>query len=137
MFKIIIASHGNLANSMLETLQFFSPDIDGIYAVTLDEKGIDSFENKIDSLIKEIKTENVLIFTDLFYGTPFNIFAKKIGSFNGDKEIVAGVNFPALLESAMQRNQMTIAEILPLIKEANQATLLSEKLTDVINDDDE
>lgn len=137
MFKIVIASHGTLAKSLLETLKFFSPDIDGIYTVTLDEDGIDSFENQVDTLIEEIKEDNVLIFTDLFYGTPFNVFAKKIKNFNGDNEIIAGVNLPALLEAAMQRNQMTIAEILPLIRQANQAILLSDKLTDEVNDDDE
>ncbi|CAM2778237.1 PTS sugar transporter subunit IIA [Dellaglioa algida] len=137
MYKIVIVSHGTLAEAFFETLKLFSPEISGVYTVELDNKGINIFEKRIDILIEKIKNDNVLVFTDLFYGTPFNVLSKKINSFKGDKEIVAGVNLPALMEAMLQRNQMTISEIIPLIKQANKAILLTEKLTNEVNDDDE
>ena len=74
MYKIIIATHGNLAQSINDTLSLFVGEDKEVYSICLDDKGISEFEKKADNVIEEIGADEVLIFTDLFYGSPFNVF---------------------------------------------------------------
>lgn len=138
MYKIIIASHGSLAQSMNDTLSFFVGEDKEVYSICLDDKGISEFEKKADKVIEEIGADEVLIFTDLFYGSPFNVFSSKVEKLKSSYEIIAGVNMPGILEAVLKQKEVPLKEALPSIIEANNPVIFSEKFNlNNMNEDDE
>ena len=86
----------------------------------------------------EIKDSNVLIFVDLFHGTPFNVCSENIGLINGEAEIVSGVNIPMLFEAVLNSNSMSVSEAVQNIKNTQYINTLSEELANLTtNEDDE
>ncbi|WP_291651439.1 hypothetical protein [Clostridium sp.] len=137
MYKIVLASHGNFSNGILDTIHFFTKDTENVYKVILDESGIDNFENKIISIFNEISDSNVLILVDLFHGTPFNVCTNNIGLINGDVDIVAGVNVPIFLDALLNSTSLSVSEEIENIKNMNVINILSEEFRNQINNNDD
>ena len=137
MYKIILASHGNFSNGILDTIHFFTNDTENVYKVILDESGIDSFENNIISIFNEISYSNVIILVDLFHGTPFNVCTNNIGLINGDVDIVAGVNVPIFLDVLLNSNSLSVSEEIENIKNINVINILSEEFKNQRNNNDD
>ena len=137
MYKIVLASHGNFSNGILDTIHFFTKDTENVYKVILDESGIDKFENKIISIFNEISDSNVLILVDLFHGTPFNVCTNNIGLINGDVDIVAGVNVPIFLDALLNSTSLSVSEEIENIKNMNVINILSEEFRNQINNNDD
>ncbi|WP_440897537.1 PTS sugar transporter subunit IIA [Amphibacillus sp. Q70] len=129
MFEIIIATHGPLASSLVKTLNFFFPDTQNVHPIAIDDKGIECFSEKINQLFLEVKDKDVLIFTDLLYGTPFNEAAKNINLIEGNSEILAGINLPALVEAVnFQKQDKDLIQSLPAIRDAAVLQSYSESI---------
>lgn len=138
MYKIVVASHGKFSKESLETIRFFTKDTDNISTLVLDDDGIDKFKNSVIGLFNEIKDSNVLIFVDLFHGTPFNVCSENIGIIKGEADIVAGVNVPMLLDAALNSTSMTVSEEIENIKNTKYINILSEELSNLnTNENDE
>ncbi|ELU5588747.1 hypothetical protein SCB17_003281 [Clostridium perfringens] len=137
MYKIVLASHGNFANGMLDTINFFTKDTENVYKVILDESGIDNFQNKIISMFNEISDSNVLILVDLFHGTPFNVCTNNIGLIKRDVDIVAGVNIPIFLDVLLNSTSLSVPEEIENIKNMNVINILSEEFKNQINNNDD
>ena len=110
MYKIVVASHGKFSEGCLDTIKFFIKDTENISTLVLDNDGIEKFKESVKELFNEIKDSNVLIFVDLFHGTPFNVCSENIGLINGEAEIVSGVNIPMLFEAVLNSNSMSGSE---------------------------
>lgn len=137
MFKIIITSHGKMAEGMVDSLSFFMPDHDVEY-LELDRNGIADFKERAESLLATKRSSPLLVFTDLFNGSPFNVFSELLAKSGYEYEIVAGINLPSVLEAAMLQTHSSIKDVLPSIKKASNAVIYSEVLRNtVLNDDDE
>lgn len=137
MYKIIIASHGKMAEGMADSLSYFIPDHDVEY-IALDQNGIADFKERAQSLLETKESSPLLVFTDLFNGSPFNVFVELLSKSKQEYEIVAGVSLQSLLEAAMGQGYSTIKDVLPSIKRASNAVIYSEELSKaVLNDDDE
>ena len=138
MYKIVVASHGKFSEGCLDTIRFFIKDTENISTLVLDNDGIEKFEKSVKALFNEIKDSNVLIFVDLFHGTPFNVCSENIGIINGETEIVSGVSVPMLLEAALKSESMSVSESVQNIKNAKYINILSEELAKLTtNEDDE
>jgi len=106
MFKIIVFSHGDLAKSLKETAELISGsnELVEFYGVPL---GCDTGAvlNQVSASIKEseICKIDVLVLTDLFSGTPFNLLMTLIDDHKFNH--ITGVNLPMLLEAILLQNQ--------------------------------
>lgn len=106
MFKIIVFTHGDLAKSLKETAELISGSNDQVecYSVPL---GCDTGAvlSQVSASIKqaEISDTDVLVFTDLFSGTPFNLLMTLVGEHKFSH--ITGVNLPMLLEAISLQNQ--------------------------------
>lgn len=137
-FEIAIFSHGPLAEGMKESLRFFYPDNLKITTIAIDEEGLTAFQKKMDVYFEKIKNQDVLIFTDLLYGTPFNEAGSRVGELNSSFEIIAGVNMPMLVEAVnYQRQEKALDDILPELMELGKAYSYREKALEVSDTDDE
>lgn len=115
MIKIIVVSHGNLAQALVETSQLIvgAPnDIDVLGLFHGDS--INDFKDKVSELIeKNLNSEGLIIFTDLFGGSPSNSVISKLNELNFPKNIkcFVGVNLPVLLETIMLSSNSTIEDL--------------------------
>lgn len=138
MYQIVIASHGPVANAMKESLQFFFNDLENVHTVTIDKDGISKFSDKVNSILKKYKSEEVLVFVDIFYGTPFNEFARQCTELVDNFEIIAGANMPSLMEAVNYQNQnKKLVDVIDLIINAGKVDSFSNTVNLLSKKDDE
>lgn len=106
MVYIILASHGNLADGMLNSVQLLAGPQKDISTIML--KPGNSIEKFAQKLSDEIKThinegKEVLVLTDMFGGSPSNSAVMALQ--NLDFKCITGMNLPMVLETILDRNQ--------------------------------
>lgn len=114
----LIVTHGRLAHELLSAARTIEGDIEQVEAVALDwNDSVDEAHEKIREALGRIgNNEGVIIFTDMFGGTPSNI---SLSFLEQDRvEIVTGVNLPMVVKFGSLRNDhRTLAELAHLIGE--------------------
>lgn len=101
----IIVSHGKLAEELLNALTIILGEVLNIEAISIGwYDDVEESKKKINQSLKRVDQKNgVVIFTDMFGGTPSNLSF----SFLRDNrvEIITGVNLPMLIKFvSLQRN---------------------------------
>ncbi len=108
MIGAIIVSHGKLAEELLNALTIILGEVVNIEAISIGwYDDVEDSKRKINQSIKRVDQKNgILIFTDMFGGTPSNLSF----SFLKDNqiEIITGVNLPMLIKfvSLQRRNKL-------------------------------
>lgn len=107
MVGIIIASHGEFAEGILQSATMIVGEQENVAAVVLQpSEGPDDIRKKIEEAAASFDTDEVLVLADLWGGTPFNQ-ANSIYEQNKDKwAIVAGLSLPMLIEALTARYSM-------------------------------
>lgn len=111
MVGIIIASHGDFANGILQSGEMIFGKQENVKAVTLmPSEGPDDVKAKIKEAVASFDNQDeVLFLVDLWGGTPFNQ-ANSLFEAHKDKwAIVAGMNLPMLIEAFASRLSMNTA----------------------------
>ena len=114
----LIVTHGNLAHELLNAARQIEADVSGMVAVPLDwNDTVDEAREKIAGGLAEIGPKrDVIIFTDMFGGTPSNISLSFLEQ--GHVEIVTGVNLPMIVKFAMVKQEAKdVATLAHLISE--------------------
>jgi len=96
MIKAFIITHGDLGKELIAVAEEILETKTGIDCISFDwkENGSKAI-HKVDQYLKEYEGHDILIFTDMFGGSPSNIcykFHKK------NVEIITGINLPGLLK---------------------------------------
>ncbi|HEY2321987.1 MAG TPA: PTS sugar transporter subunit IIA [Thermoanaerobaculia bacterium] len=114
----LIVTHGNLAYELLKAAQKIEANLTGIEAVPLEwTDTVDEAREKIRAALDRIGPDrSVIIFTDMFGGTPSNISLSFLEQ--GRVEIVTGANLPMIVKFAM------------LQQEAKDVTALAHTITE-------
>jgi len=106
----LIIAHGNMAQVMLNALEFMAGPQPNFKALALDHAlEVDKARQIVISAINEIMTDQgVLVLTDLFGGTPSNIALSVLD----EKyiEIIAGVNLPILIHAVTLDQKLSLKE---------------------------
>ena len=99
MIGALIVTHGQLANELLSAAQRIETNIGVIEAVPLEwTDSVDEAREKIRIALERVGTDSVIIFTDMFGGTPSNI---SLSFLEKDRiEIITGVNLPMIVKFA-------------------------------------
>jgi mannose PTS system EIIA component len=96
MIKAFIITHGNLGKELVAVAEGILETPIDIESIAFDwkEDGTKSF-HKIENILKKHANDDIIIFTDMFGGSPTNICFK----FHSKKiEIITGINLPGLLK---------------------------------------
>lgn len=117
MKKIIIVTHGKLSEEFYNTSKLIvgvQPDVE-TYSVELG-CNIELLKKDITTSLNESKLINqeVIILTDIFFGTPFNIVINLIETFNFIH--ITGINLGILLEVLVKRDEITHENIMEIIE---------------------
>ena len=134
MIGALIVSHGNLAHELLNAARQIEADVSGIEAVPLDwNDTVDAARDKIGAALQRVgRDRDVIIFTDMFGGTPSNISLSFLEK--GHVEVVTGVNLPMVVKFAMVKQESKdLATVAHMIKEKGSKAIrvASDLLTTV------
>jgi PTS system mannose-specific IIA component len=104
----IIVSHGKLAEELLNALTIILGEVVNMEAISIGwYDDVEDSKRKINQSLKRVDQKNgVLIFTDMFGGTPSNL---SFSFLKDDRiEIITGVNLPMLIKfvSLQRRNKL-------------------------------
>jgi mannose PTS system EIIA component len=134
LFGGLIVTHGRLAYELLNAAQTIEGTLERVEAVALDwNDTVDEAREKIREALDRLAIEGgVIIFTDMFGGTPSNI---SISFLEEDRvEIVTGVNLPMIVKFASLRgDDRKLAELAHLIREKGSKSI--RVASDLLNKD--
>lgn len=111
MVGIVIASHGEFANGILQSGAMIFGEQENVKAVTLmPSEGPDDIKAKMQEAIASFDNQDeVLFLVDLWGGTPFNQANSLMEEHKDRWAIVAGVNLAMVIESYASRLSMNTA----------------------------
>ena len=104
LMKVIVVSHGSYARGLVDTAQMIAGEQEDLEAFGLEpEESVDTLREKIrESIEQTSEGEEVLILTDLFYGSPFNTVISLMPEYDLLYH-VTGINLPLMMEVVMGR----------------------------------
>lgn len=114
----LIVTHGRLAHELLSAANQIEGDLTGIEALSLEwNDTVDEGRAKIrEALSRFKKGTKVIIFTDMFGGTPSNLCLSFLD--RGQVEILTGVNLPMVVKFASLHVDATeLSELAHLIRD--------------------
>ena len=102
MVEIFLISHEDVSVSLLQSAELILGTQKNVYTYSLKRgEDVEAFGEKISKKIEELKTEKILILTDMFGGTPSNIVAANLKKH--DFKCITGMNLPMLLDALLLR----------------------------------
>ena len=125
MIGVVIVTHRNLGEEFLRTAEEIVGELPGVEVVSIraSEK-IDKARGKIEAAIRTVdKGSGVLIFTDMFGGTPSNLglsFLEK-----ESLEVITGINLPMLIKLPSLRQEGSLKEVAQRICRYGQKNILA------------
>ena len=116
MKGILLASHGRMAEGVLDTLHIFSGELPQIQVLCLlPGEDMADFLANMEAAIQEVDSgDGVVIFCDLLFGSPCNCAARllKEEAYQDRLQVVTGMNLAMVLEYVGTREAgMPSAEI--------------------------
>ncbi|MFB0565049.1 MAG: PTS sugar transporter subunit IIA [Candidatus Aminicenantaceae bacterium] len=119
----IIVSHGKLAEELLNALTIIlgeAPNIDAISIGWYDDVG--ESKKKISQSLKRVDQKNgVVIFTDMFGGTPSNLSFSFLK--DNQVEIITGVNLPMLIKFVSLQRSNNLKGVTKKVVEQGQKNI--------------
>lgn len=109
MIKVIMCGHGDIACSMKNSVEMIFGKADALLPITF-EKGEcpADIEQKITPLISE--HDEVLIVTDFFGGSPFNV-SSKLALAHQNVEAITGMSLPLCLEVMSNIDDLSLSDL--------------------------
>ncbi|QIK70682.1 PTS sugar transporter subunit IIA [Erysipelothrix sp. HDW6C] len=136
MRKILIASHGNMAQGIVHTVSFFAGESNDIAAICA-YVGDTPLEDMINEYFSTVKSEDeVIIFTDLLGGSVNRAFLPYLK--REHTHLIAGVNLPMVLEIVLEPSQyMTTEEVQKIVENGKSSSIYMNNYAITSDADDE
>nr|WP_022790222.1 PTS sugar transporter subunit IIA [Faecalicoccus pleomorphus]SUO04704.1 PTS system mannose-specific transporter subunit IIAB [Faecalicoccus pleomorphus] len=130
MIRILIVTHGELASALkTSSKMFFGEMSDSLETIGLfPTDSPDSLQVKIKEKINEIDDgSGVLIFVDIFAGSPFNNVAIVLDELKEDHKLqcFTGVNMPLLMEALASCQTMDIESLTDHLEKVSKDTIVN------------
>ncbi len=124
MVGAIVITHGELARALLDVVADIAGDVTGIETISIGHRDSteDVFARIRESMARIDQGDGIVIFTDMFGGTPTNIALTFLEE--GRVEVVAGVNLPLLIKFVNKRNEMGFKELLGKLSEEGKKSII-------------
>ena len=112
MIGIVIVTHSQLGDALIDAAEFILGNRpDTMVPVSIDLKeNVEKLREKIAEAIKQVDNKKgVLIFTDMFGGTPSNLSYSFLEE--GKVEVISGVNLPILIKAVDIQKDMELNDL--------------------------
>ena len=119
----IIVSHGKLAEELLNALTIILGEVVNMEAISIGwYDDVEDSKRKINQSLKRVDQKNgVLIFTDMFGGTPSNL---SFSFLRDDRiEIITGVNLPMLIKFVSLQRSNKLKEVAKKVVEQGKKNI--------------
>ncbi len=119
----IIVSHGKLAEELLNALAIILGEVVNIEAISIGwYDDVEDSKRKINQSLKRVDQRNgVLIFTDMFGGTPSNL---SFSFLKDDRiEIITGFNLPMLIKFVSLQRSNNLKEVAKKVVEQGKKNI--------------
>jgi len=120
----LIVTHGQLAHELLKAAETIDGQMQGIEAVPLEwSDSVDQAREKIREALARIgANDGVIIFTDMFGGTPSNISLSFLEK--NRVEILTGVNLPMIVKfGSLHQESDDVAAMAHVIREKGSKSI--------------
>jgi len=119
----IIVSHGRLAEELLNALTIIlgeAPNIEAISIGWYDD--VEDSKKKISQCLKRVDQKNgVIIFTDMFGGTPSNLSFSFLR--DNQVEIITGINLPMLIKFVSLQRSNNLKDVAKKVLEQGKKNI--------------
>ena len=119
----IIVSHGKLAEELLNALTIILGEAINIEAISIGwYDDVEESKKKINQSLKRVNQKNgVVIFTDMFGGTPSNLSFSFLK--DNQVEIVTGVNLPMLIKFVSLQRSNNLKQVTKKVVEQGKKNI--------------
>jgi PTS system mannose-specific IIA component len=123
MVGLVLVCHGDMGSELLKAAEMIVGRVEAAFSVSVrQESAPETLRDEVQDAIKKVDRKNgVMVFTDMFGGTPSNISLAFLGE---TVEVVTGVNLSMLIKFANHRDDKTIPELARLVQEAGQKSIV-------------
>lgn len=115
MVGFLVTGHGNFATGILSSVELVAGEQENVIGVDfLKSYSTDDLKSKLTEAIMALqhKCEEIIIFTDLKGGSPYNVSVTiKMDQQKLSLEVICGTNFPMLLTGIFQREGITAQKL--------------------------
>ncbi|MCD8050390.1 MAG: PTS sugar transporter subunit IIA [Clostridiales bacterium] len=102
-FRIVLASHGEQAKGMMNTVQMLLGPQENMAAYCLyPDQTVNALTEQLENEIKTYGAENIIFMTELFHGSPFNAVVSLTREY--DLYHLTGTNLAMLMTVVMERD---------------------------------
>lgn len=110
MTGLVVVTHAGLATSLIAAVRMITGTTDFSEAVELHaDDPADGLVARIGEALGRVGSDNAVIMTDMFGGTPSNAAMSFLKE--GKVEVVTGVNLPMMVEYFSRRERMTLEQL--------------------------
>lgn len=119
----VIVSHGKLAEELLNALTIILGETVNVEAISIGwYDDVEESKKKISLSLKKVEQKNgVLIFTDMFGGTPSNLSFSFLR--DDQVEIITGVNLPMLIKFISLQRSHNLKEVAKKVVEQGKKNI--------------
>ena len=123
MIGLVVVCHEDMGPELVKAAEMIVGKIDAVATVSVkQESAPELLRDEIQSAIKKVdRKKGVMLFTDMFGGTPSNIALAFLGE---SIEVVTGVNLSMMIKFANHREEKTLPELARLVQEAAQKSVV-------------
>ncbi len=123
MIGLGVVCHEDMAAELVKAAEMIVGKIDAVATVSVkQESAPELLRDEIQAAIKKVdRKQGVMLFTDMFGGTPSNIALAFLGD---GREVVTGVNLSMMIKFANHREDRALPELAKLVQEAAQKSVV-------------
>jgi PTS system mannose-specific IIA component len=123
MIGLVVVCHEDMGAELLKAAEMIVGKVDAVATVSVkQESAPELLRDEIESAIRKVdQKKGVMLFTDMFGGTPSNIALAFLGE---SIEVVTGVNLSMLIKFANHREEKSLPELARLVQEAAQKSIV-------------
>ena len=116
MTGLVVVAHAGLAAELIKAAEMIVGTIDGAASVEIKPaESVDEIRSALTLAIQSVSSENIIIMTDMFGGTPSNMSLSFLKE--NRIEVLTGVNLTMLIRFASDRDKYGVAELAAQIRD--------------------
>ena len=125
MIGAVIITHGNVGRALLDSARAIKGGMEMIRPVSVaDYNDVGDLRGRLLGAVGEVDGgSGVMVFTDLFGGTPTNIAMSILEVEDRDVEIMTGVNLPVLIKFDTYREGRTLTEVASFLEDYGRKSM--------------
>jgi PTS system mannose-specific IIA component len=123
MIGLVVVCHQDMGTELVKAAEMIVGKIEAVATVSVKQDSApEMLRDEIQAAIKQVdRNKGVMLFTDMFGGTPSNIALAFLGE---AVEVVTGVNLSMLIKFANHREEKVLPDLARLVQEAAQKSIV-------------